>query len=111
GMTVMEQRKRNWLLFGLLCLVGAGAFWHLANKYQQRIREDQPLAHNGVQAPVIIKELGPLNYAHSPAFTNHESRITNHASNTLSRTNLLSYRLTNTSRTIGELTYLDSAVL
>jgi len=113
----MHLKTRTWFLVSLLCFILAGYFWHLGN---ERYRRDFPAtATNHEPAVTPIKELGANNFHHAPPpllTTPSQSPILNSALPTLqsnvARTNpLLTNRLSNTSKSMNELMYSDSAVL
>src|SRR5947207_9235738 len=105
------MKTRTWFLLSVACFILAGYFWHLGN---ERYRRDMaPGATNREPAAAAIKELGAYNFRHSeplsPSPLNGERAGVRGKTN-LARSNpLLTNRLSNTSKTIKELTHSDGA--
>src|SRR6266700_1510443 len=108
----MRWRPFTWLLLSVFCFVAAVYFWRLGdqwaarkgptppptNQLKPKVPSPQPQSHSQAASMVLLSQ-GTLNAL--PA--GHQSQTTNHQS--------LQYRLSNTTRTIGQLARNDRAIL
>src|SRR6266478_2535137 len=111
----MRWRPFTWLLLSVFCFVAAVYFWRLGDQWAAKKAQTPPAQPTNQLKP---KEPAPQPQSHSPAAsmvllsqgtlnalpTGHQSPTTNHQS-------LLQYRLSNTTRTIGQLARSDRAIL
>src|SRR6266700_8276012 len=108
----MRWRPFTWLLLSVFCFVAAVYFWRLGdqwaarkgptppptNQLKPKVPSPQPQSHSQAVSMVLLSQ-GTLNAL--PA--RQQSPTTNHQS--------LQYRLSNTTRTIGQLARSDRAIL
>jgi subtilisin-like proprotein convertase family protein len=96
----MRSRKSFWILLGLLCLAGAWFFWHQNNRRTMQKKNS---------ASRIIQTFHSASSA--PKFLTKPTVVSKAVKTGASVTNKFAYRLSNTSKPIGELVSDDKAIL
>src|SRR5580704_13913199 len=100
----MQRRPLLWLVISLLSLAGAIYFWQLGNKQLAQRRAAQG-ANTGAIQPVPASSKSPLQLPSQPASKKQSPKTPETAKNRFP------YRLSNTSKTIGQLLGNDKAIL
>ncbi len=95
----MRSRKSFWILLCLLCLAGAWFFWHQSSRAPQK---------KIVAKPTIVTVRSAST---APQFLTKPTIVAKTVKTGTSVTNKFAYRLSNTSKSIGELVSDDKAIL
>jgi subtilisin-like proprotein convertase family protein len=105
----MQRRTRVWVIIGLVFVVLAVCLWRFGFDHGRKTPASPETAAIVDPRPEPVPELGALNWAEARPLpsTNAEPKDTNISHNIP----LLTYRVKNTQKPIGELIYSDSAIL
>jgi len=96
----MRSRRLIWILSSLLLLAGAWLFWHHAGR---SLAQKKSMAR-----PTVVTSRSAST---APQFLTHPAVATKVVKTGASATNEFAYRLSNTSKSIGELVHDDKAIL
>src|SRR6266550_3197859 len=96
----MRRRPLFWILISVLCFAGAMYFWRLGNRWAE---EGRPKSEGRNPKEIRNPESEP---GHSSASTAPSPK-----QKATSTTNAFPYRLSNTTKTIGQLSRSDHAIL
>src|SRR2546422_1777100 len=98
----MRWRPFTWLLVSVFCFVAAVYFWRLGDQWAAKKALAPPPHPTNQPGPVVAPPKA------TSSLTPHASRLTPHASSLTPR---LAHRLSNTTKTVGQLARSDRAIL
>lgn len=114
-------RPRTWFLISIACLIGGIVFWQLGKRYEEGRRQQQSAQSTNaalqpeIIQPEIIEAPGARKYRQSDpllaGLTNQATNVQRSTFNVQRSTNLLSLRVTNSSKTLPQLMQSDTGLL